>query len=218
MSSPRTICAIRCDDGAQRLHHLMTEGRDPGTPNRSGAMTPNDRMTPSELHAEFLAALNDLVVEYSDLGVKPLELKMEGSLPYGFACTCTTRPGRLEDVLLASTRSSPLCRIRSEDSEATSTSRTAEQCSSSATRLRTPCSSSGTLAPTETFPILGTCRSSRDNPGRLRPRDRTARAKAATGGRDDGARDGRSSDRRTSRRGHRQASRSVPQASPGELN
>lgn len=44
-------------------------------------MTPNDRMTPSELHAEFLAALSDLVVESSDLGVKPLELKTEGSLP-----------------------------------------------------------------------------------------------------------------------------------------
>ena len=81
MSSPRTICAIRCDDGAQRLHHLMTEGRDPGTRHRSGAATPNDRMTPSDLHAEFLAALSDLVVEHSDLGVKPLELEMQGSLP-----------------------------------------------------------------------------------------------------------------------------------------
>ncbi|MXW94452.1 MAG: hypothetical protein F4110_14815 [Acidimicrobiaceae bacterium] len=81
LSSLRTICAVKCDDGAQRLRDLMTTGRDPGTPNRPGAMTPNDRMTPSELHAEFLAALSDLVVESSDLGVKPLELKMEGSLP-----------------------------------------------------------------------------------------------------------------------------------------
>ena len=81
LNSQRAICAIRCDDGAQRLHGLMTTGRDPGTPNRSGATTRNDRMTPAELHAEFLAALRDLVVEYSDLGVKPLELKMEGSLP-----------------------------------------------------------------------------------------------------------------------------------------
>ena len=81
LSSPRTICAVRCDDGAQRLHELMRTGRDPGTPNRSEVMTSNDRMTPSELHAEFLAALSDLVVEHSDLGVKPLELEMQGSLP-----------------------------------------------------------------------------------------------------------------------------------------
>ena len=81
LSSLRTICAIKCDDGAQRVHHLMTEGRDPGTGHRSGTLTPNDRMTPSELHAEFLAALSGLVVEHSDLGVKPLELKIEGSLP-----------------------------------------------------------------------------------------------------------------------------------------
>ena len=81
LSSLRTICAIKCDDGAQRVHQLMTEGRDPGTGHRSGTLTPNDRMTPSELHAEFLAALSDPVVEYSDLGVKPLELKIEGSLP-----------------------------------------------------------------------------------------------------------------------------------------
>ncbi len=81
LSSPRAICAIRCDDGAQRLHELMTTGRDPSTPNRSAAKPRNDRMTPSELHDQFLAALRDLVVEHSDLGVKPLELKMEGSLP-----------------------------------------------------------------------------------------------------------------------------------------
>lgn len=81
LSSLRTICAIRCDDGGSRLHHLMTEGRDPGTRHQSGAGAPNDRMTPSELHAEFLAALSGLVVEYSDLGAKPLELKIQGSLP-----------------------------------------------------------------------------------------------------------------------------------------
>ena len=81
LSSLRTIGAVRCDDGAQRLHELMTTGRDPGTRHRSGAMTSNDRMTPSELHTEFLAALSDLVVEHSDLGAKPLELQMEGSLP-----------------------------------------------------------------------------------------------------------------------------------------
>lgn len=81
LSSQRTICAIKCDGGAQRLHHLMTKGRDPGERHRSGAATPNDRMTPSELHAEFVAALRDLVVAKSDLGVKPLELEMQGSLP-----------------------------------------------------------------------------------------------------------------------------------------
>ncbi len=81
LSSLRTICSIKCDDGVQRLRELMTTGRDPGTPDHSGAARPNDRMTPSELHAEFLAALSDLVVEYSDLGAKPLELQMEGSLP-----------------------------------------------------------------------------------------------------------------------------------------
>ena len=81
LSSLRTICAIKCDGGAQRLHEMMATGLDPGTPNRSGTVTAIDRMTPSELHTEFLAALSDLVVEYSDLGVKPLELKMEGSLP-----------------------------------------------------------------------------------------------------------------------------------------
>ena len=81
LSSLRTVCAIKCDDGAQRLHHLMTKGLDPGERHRSGAATPNDRMTPSELHAEFVAALRDLVVAKSDLGVKPLELEMQGSLP-----------------------------------------------------------------------------------------------------------------------------------------
>ena len=81
LSSLRTICAIKCDDGVQRLRELMTTGRDPGTPDHSGAATPNDRMTPSELHAEFLAALSDLVVEHSDLGAKPLELEIQGSLP-----------------------------------------------------------------------------------------------------------------------------------------
>ena len=81
LSSLRTICAIRCDDGGARLRHLMTEGRDPGTRRPSRAATPNDRMTPSELHAEFLAALSNLVVKHSDLGAKPLELEMQGSLP-----------------------------------------------------------------------------------------------------------------------------------------
>ncbi|MDE0699228.1 MAG: hypothetical protein OXH61_00730 [Acidimicrobiaceae bacterium] len=81
LSSPRTICAIQCDDGAQRLHNLMTNGQDPGEPHRTGATTPNNRMTPTELHAEFVTALGALVVAKSDLGVKPLELKMQGSLP-----------------------------------------------------------------------------------------------------------------------------------------
>lgn len=81
LSSLRTVCAIKCEDGASRLHHLMTKGRDPGTPHRSGGLTPNGRMTPADLHAEFLAALGDLVVEHSDLGVKPLELDVQGSLP-----------------------------------------------------------------------------------------------------------------------------------------
>ena len=81
LSSLRTICIIKCDDGVQRLREMMATGRDPGKSDLSGAATPNDRMTPSELHAEFLAALSDLVVEYSDLGAKPLELKIQGSLP-----------------------------------------------------------------------------------------------------------------------------------------
>ena len=81
LSSRRTIYRVKCGDGVNRLHEMMATGRDPGTPIRSGAMTANDRMTPSELHAEFLAALSDLVVESSDPGVKPLEIKMEGSLP-----------------------------------------------------------------------------------------------------------------------------------------
>ncbi len=81
LGSLRTICAIKCDDGAQRLHEMMTKGREPGTRNRSMAVTPIDRMTPTELHAEFLAALSGLVVGHSDLGVKPLELEMEGPLP-----------------------------------------------------------------------------------------------------------------------------------------
>lgn len=81
LGSLRTICSINCDDGAQRLHEMMAKGREPGAGNRSGAMTPSDHMTPSELHAAFLAALNGLVVGFSDLGVKPLELEMEGSLP-----------------------------------------------------------------------------------------------------------------------------------------
>lgn len=81
LSSQRTICAIRCEDGAHRLHHLMTKGRDPGARHQSEAATSNDRMTPSELHAEFLTALSDLVVEHSDPGIKPLEFEMQGSLP-----------------------------------------------------------------------------------------------------------------------------------------
>ena len=81
LSSLRTIGTIKCDDSGSRLHHLMTKGRDPGTRHRSEVPTPSDRMTPSELHAKFLAALNDLVVEHSDVGVKPLELEMQGSLP-----------------------------------------------------------------------------------------------------------------------------------------
>ncbi len=81
LSSPRTICTINCEDAARRLREMMRTGQDPGAPNRSGAVTSNERMTPSELHAEFLTALGNLVVEYSDLGVKPLELEMEGSLP-----------------------------------------------------------------------------------------------------------------------------------------
>ena len=81
LGSLRTICAINCDDGAQRLHEMMTNGREPGVRNRAGAMTTRDRMTPAELHAELLAALSGLVVGHSDLGVKPLELEMEGSLP-----------------------------------------------------------------------------------------------------------------------------------------
>ena len=161
LSLPPTICAIKCDDAAQRLHELMTTRRDPGTPNRSGAMTPNDRMTPSGLHAEFLAALSDLVVGHSDLGVKPLELEMQGSLPLRvrvYMYNATRPPGGRP---AGEYKIQPHCaESGARTARQTSTSRTAEQCSSSATRLRTPCSSSGTLAPTETFPIPGTYRSS----------------------------------------------------------
>ena len=81
LSSHRTICSVKCDDGVLRLHHLMTLGRDPGMRRQATAMTPGRRMKQRELHATLAAALNGRVVRYSGLEAKPLELDLKEPLP-----------------------------------------------------------------------------------------------------------------------------------------
>ena len=173
-------------------------------------------MTPSGLHAEFLAALSDLVVGHSDLGVKPLELEMQGSLPLRvrvYMYNATRPPGgrpageyKIQPIVpnqergqrgnfdLSDGRTVLLVGYAAED---------AVFVLWDAGAYRDFSYSRNVQVKSET--ILAA----------FAPRDRTARAKAATGGRDDGARDGRSSDRGPSRRSDRHASRSFPQASPG---
>ena len=81
LSSPRTICSIKCADGAQRLYHLMTEGRDPGFQDQALEMTTRSRMTSQELHSVFVTALGVRALRHSDLQVKPLELDASGLIP-----------------------------------------------------------------------------------------------------------------------------------------
>ena len=81
LSLPRTICSIKCDDGAGRLRHLMTEGHDPGIRQEVAAMMTPSRLTSRELHTTFVAALGDRVAWHSDLEVKPLDLDAKGSVP-----------------------------------------------------------------------------------------------------------------------------------------
>ena len=81
LSTPKTICAVKCDDGPERLHHLMTVGSDPGTLQRAKPMRPNTRMRQRELHATFIAALDGRVIRHSDLEAKPLELDLRAPLP-----------------------------------------------------------------------------------------------------------------------------------------
>ncbi|MCY3953172.1 MAG: hypothetical protein OXG69_11615 [bacterium] len=81
LSSPRTICSIKCADGTQRLHHLMTESRDPGIREHAAGPTTCSRLRLRELHAAFVTALGARVVWHSDPEVKPFELDLLSPLP-----------------------------------------------------------------------------------------------------------------------------------------
>ena len=76
LSSPRTICSIKCDDGTRRLHHLMTEGRDPGIREHAAELATRSRLTLRELHTALVTALGVRVVRHSDPEVKPFELDL----------------------------------------------------------------------------------------------------------------------------------------------
>ena len=81
LSSPPTICSIRCDDGTRRLHHLMTEGRDPGIRKHAAEPATRSRLRLRELHSAFVTALGARVGRHSDLEVKPLDLDLLSPLP-----------------------------------------------------------------------------------------------------------------------------------------
>ena len=81
LSTPRTICSIRCDDVLRRLEGLMVDGRDPGGGLAAPSAVGSSRMTQLELHSVLVDALDDQVVAASNLGAKPLELELREPLP-----------------------------------------------------------------------------------------------------------------------------------------
>ena len=81
LSSPRTICAVKCDNGARRLHQLMMTGRDPGVRQQVRAKTSESRMRQRVLHTLLVTALDGWVVQHSELDAKPLELDLRAPLP-----------------------------------------------------------------------------------------------------------------------------------------
>ena len=81
LSSPRTICAVKCSDGARRLNQLMTVGRDPGVRQQAAAKATINRIKQRVLHTMLVAALNGRVVERSAPGTKPLEIDLQAPLP-----------------------------------------------------------------------------------------------------------------------------------------
>ena len=81
LSTPKTICSVKCEDGPWRLHHLMTVGNDPGISQPAKPMTPGTRMRQRELHDTLASALDGQVLRHSDLEAKPLELDLQAPLP-----------------------------------------------------------------------------------------------------------------------------------------